>query len=103
MRSSLSTAREKVAALRDALLQPSPEAIEACLPGLVEAAALLRGASPESLTEFRAELHSIKDLIEHGEKLNQGLARILGARLAGYMPTGDAAPIFATGTLSVEG
>lgn len=101
------TARERVAALRDALLHPTPEAIEACVPGLVEAAASIGAGigagDPAELRALQKELRAVQHLIEHGEKINQGLARILGARIAGYTPSGEAAPIQAAGTVCVEG
>jgi len=101
-RSKPSPAREKIAALRQALIAPTPEAIEACLPGLVEAASSLP-ADPAELARFKEDLRSVKNLIEHGEKINRGLARILGARIAGYTPTGEAARIEASGSVDVKG
>ena len=108
MRSNLNVAprgaiRESLAALRDALLSPSPESIEACLPGLVDAASHIGAADPESLHALKNDLRAVKNLIEHGEKINRGLARLLGAKMAGYTPTGDAAPISAAATISIEG
>ena len=104
MRSNLEIVREKIAALREALLNPTPEAIEACLPGLVEAITLLQNAgldwtpAPRLLDQIRA----VQKLIEHGEKMNRDLARILGSQL-GYTVSGDPAPIAAAGSISVQG
>jgi hypothetical protein len=103
MRSNPNTALESVAALRDALLSPTPESIEACLPGLVQAAASISADDPKSLYALKDELRIVRNLIEHGEKLNRGLARLLGAKMAGYTATGDAGPLAATGTISITG
>jgi hypothetical protein len=103
MRSNPNTALESVAALRDALLCPTPESIEACLPGLVQAAACIGAGDPKSLYALKNELRVVRNLIEHGEKLNRGLARLLGAKMAGYTATGDAEPLAATGTISITG
>ena len=69
MRSNPDFAREKIAALRDALLAPDPEAIEACLPGLVEAAAAIGGNDVVSLHALKRELRAVAQLIRHGETL----------------------------------
>jgi hypothetical protein len=103
MRSNLNTAREKVAALRQALLSPTAESIEASLPGLVEAAACLDPDDPQSLRLLKDELQAVQQLIDHGGKLNRGLARILGAKVAGYTATGEAGALSVTGTISIAG
>ncbi len=69
MRSNPDFAREKVSALRDALLNPAPEKVEACLPGLVEAASWIGGGDLHSLQALQKELRAVALLIEHGEKL----------------------------------
>jgi hypothetical protein len=69
MRSNPDIAREKVAALRDSLLAPTPEKIVACLPGLVEAASSIGGDDLGSLRALQKELRAVARLIEHGEKL----------------------------------
>ena len=69
MRSNPDFAREKVAALREALLSPSAEAIGASFPGLVEAASSIGGDDLESLRALQRELRSVAQLIRHGEKL----------------------------------
>ena len=69
MRLNPEFAREKVSALREALLQPTPETIEACLPGLVEAAESIGGDDLQALQLLRNELRAVKRLIQHGEKL----------------------------------
>ncbi|MBZ5603993.1 MAG: hypothetical protein LAO79_16965 [Acidobacteriia bacterium] len=102
MRSNPNSAREKVAALRDALLTATPEAIEACLPGLVQAASSIPD-DPAELAAFKEDLRAVKNLVEHGEKVNRGLARILGAQIAGYTPKGEAAPVEASGSVNLKG
>lgn len=95
-------ARQKIAALRDALLRSSAEEIEACLPGLVQAASAIP-RDPAELASFKKDLQAVQNLLEHGEKINRGLARILGARIAGYTQKGEAAPVAAAGTVDLKG
>ena len=116
MPSAINNARKHVEALRLALLTPSPEQIVRCLPGLEEAARCLAAterelprAGPERL-ELPAELRALKNdlravnrLIERGAAYHQGWAKLLGLAAAGYTPTGDAAPIAASGSLSIRG
>ncbi len=121
MHSNLKTARTHIERLRGALLSPSPDEIEQCLPGLVEAAACLGlvqqklklgeveglgAADPELGRELKAlknDLTAVRRLIEHGASFYQGWAKLLGSATAGYTPTGDAAPISFTGSLSIRG
>ena len=98
-----------------ALLSPSPEEIERCLPALEEAVRCLAGAEQElehpglggELNALKNELRIVSRLIEHGAAFYQGWAKLLGAATAGYMPTGEAAPIAGlmngTGNISVRG
>ena len=95
MRSNLNTARRNVEQLRNALVSPSPQDIEQCLPGLVEAAACLGiiqqnlgagEADPELGRELKAlknDLTAVNKLIEHGATFYQGWARLLGSATAG--------------------
>ncbi len=115
MRSNLKIARNRIEQLRGALLSPSPEEIERCLPGLVEAVACLglvqqnlsgEGADPElsrELKTLRIELTAVSRLIEHGAAFYHGWAKLLGSATSGYTPTGDAAPISAAGTMWIRG
>jgi hypothetical protein len=107
MHSRLRIVREQVAALRQALLSPTPEGIDACLPGLAEAACSISHAGltadDEERRAFKRELRSVNDLLRHGEQMNRGLARLLGARMAGYTSTGDPAAIHAPARLSLQG
>ena len=101
MRSNLNSIREKVAALRDALLSPDPESIEACLPALA-----FSEVTSDDLQELRAlkqELAAVRGLIEHGEKMNRGLARILGEQISGYTPRGASEPVAGSARISIEG
>ncbi len=101
MRSNLSSVREKVAALREALLASDLESIEVCLAGL--AVSEVTSDDLPALLEFQKELAGIRKLIEHGEKINRGLARILGEQIAGYTSAGASEPRTASSRISVEG
>jgi hypothetical protein len=115
MRSNLKTARQHVAALRQALLAPSPEEIERCLPGLAEAATCL-GRSEASLrtetadAQFAADLKNLKldlnmvsRMIRHSAAFYRGWAGLLGAAAGGYSPDGRPKELSVAGTLSVRG
>jgi hypothetical protein len=95
MRSNL---KDQLAQLRAALLSPTPEAIGACLAGLAEAV-----AETKDVSGLEREIQSIKKLIEHGEKMNRGLAKILGEQIAGYTMAGTSEPIPVMSTISIEG
>lgn len=97
-------AREKIAALRLALLSPSPEEISAALPGLEEAVRCLQTVERElregacAPYEVRRELKLLKNdlrisrrLIEHGAAFCRGWAKMLGAGPS-YTPAGQPAP-----------
>src|SRR5712692_10331430 len=116
MPSGINHARTQVEALSIALLSPSPEEVGRCLPALEEAARSLTGAEKElrsgaadrqELQALRNELRVVNRLIECGAAYYQGWAKLLGAATAGYMPTGEAAPISprldGTGSLSLRG
>ena len=119
MRSIITNARRDVAALRRALLLPSPEEIGRSMPALIDAAHALaaveadlrkqpekRGEQPELRAELNALLTDLRlanQLIEHGAALQQGWATLLGAATAGYTPSGEAAPLSASGAISVQG
>jgi hypothetical protein len=97
MRSNL---KDQLAQLREALLSPSPEAILACLPGLAEAISTEPRAD---LRELTREIAAIRKLIQHGERMNRALARILGEQIAGYTSRGAAEAIPAVSTISIKG
>ena len=104
-----------MSALRSALLSPTPDAIVECLPGLAEAAQCL-GAVEQELRmqgarhpELGRELRALKDdlgllhrLLEHGAAFYHGLANLMGSATAGYTPSGKAAPLTASGAISIE-
>jgi hypothetical protein len=119
MRSSVRKAHEQIAALRAALLRGGPVEIEQCLPGLEEAGAVFRhlgealatiqpgsrderDALREEVQALRHELTRAARLVEHGDLLWRGWARILGSA-AGYTAAGEPAPLRASGQLSVQG
>jgi hypothetical protein len=118
MLSKLRNARAQVATLRMALIGPFPEPIIQCLPGLAEAAQNLAsveqelramGTRPED-PRLRAEVEALKrdlylvnGLIERGAAFFQGCASLLGAATAGYRPSGEAAPLIASGCISIQG
>jgi hypothetical protein len=103
MRSNPNFARQQVAALRHALLSANPESIQACLPRLADAAQHIGGDDLDSLIALKNELRAARFLVEHGDRLNRGLARILGEQLAEYTPSGDSTALPGRGTISVEG
>jgi hypothetical protein len=115
MRLNVKQAREKVEALRLALVSPSPEEMAAALPGLEEAALCLatverelREGAPASF-EVHRELKLLKNdlrisarLIEQGIAFCRGWAKLLGAGQL-YTYAGQAAPSPTEGTFSVQG
>jgi hypothetical protein len=115
-RSNIRNARGTIGILRGALLSPSPEEIGQCLSALVEATQCLgsadqelqeqRGERVELLSELVAlkrELRVVNKLIQHGVAFYQGWAHLLGAATGGYMPSGEAAPLTASGAISIRG
>ncbi|HUA82538.1 MAG TPA: hypothetical protein VMB85_01670 [Bryobacteraceae bacterium] len=115
MTSNLKTARNHVASLRQALLTPSPEEIERCLPGLAEAAACLgrieqslRAAPPQpelagELKALQRDLKMVARMIEHSANFYRGWASLLGAAAGGYTHSGRAAELPVAATLAVQG
>ena len=104
MPSSLIEARECVAALRRALLQPSAAELEACAPGLAAAATKLASLNevpdPSEAQTLASDLDACRKLIEQG----QTTARVVSALVAGgYSAAGNAAPLTVAGTFSVAG
>jgi hypothetical protein len=110
----LRNAQDRVARMRAALLTPTPEAIEQCLPGLAEAAGLLShvqrdlaaGGERDILSELhslRRELSALARLIAHGAEFYRGWAALLGAATGGYMPSGEAVPVSPAGKISIQG
>jgi len=114
MRSSVETIRKHIEALRLALLAPSPEGMEQCLPVLADAAGSLisiqrelgrSGGDPELGRELKAlkqDLAAVHKLIEHGASFWNQWAKLLGS-LSGYTPSGEARPVAAAGTISIQG
>ena len=116
MRPSVTIVRRHVETLRLALMSSSLDDIEGCLSSLDDASHGLASAardlpSPGELQErgprgsrlpaesdaeieaLRKELDIVTRLLENGVRLNEGWARLLGAWVAGYMSTGEAAPL----------
>jgi hypothetical protein len=104
MRPKIKQARDRIEALRLALLQPTPEEIGAALPGLEDAARCLETVERELREgtcvpyEVRRELKLLKNdlrisgrLIEQGTAFCQGWAKMLGAGPA-YTKEGYAVP-----------
>jgi hypothetical protein len=103
-RSKIKQARDRIEALRLALLSPAPEEIGAALPGLEEAALCLRTVEQEvresidTPYEVRRELQLLKNdlrivsrLIDHGVAFCQGWAKMLGG-CPPYTQAGESAP-----------
>lgn len=116
MRSSVETIRKHIEALRLALLAPSPEGIEQCLPALADAAGSLISIQRELISagrgdsEFERELKALKKdlaavhkLIEYSAAFWNQWARLLGSMAGGYTPSGEARPVAAAGTISIQG
>jgi hypothetical protein len=116
----IDNARRHVEALRIALLSPSPDEIERCLPSLEEAVRCLAaaerglrdgsGGGPElgpRLESLKSELRIVDRMIGQGAAFYRSWAKLLGAATAGYMPTGEVAPIprpmEGTGSVSLRG
>ena len=111
-------ARRHVDALRQALLSPTAESIEKCLPVLEEAAACLRNvqreldltpASPHSRRQLSGELRALRAqlsvalrLAAEGARFHAGWARLLGAWASGYTRDGEAAALTPAPTVWVE-
>jgi len=108
-------ARERIEALRLALLGSSPEEIAAALPGLEEAAGCLEAVEREirqgacAPYEVRREVQSFKNdlrinarLIEHGVEFCRVWAGMLGGGPA-YTPEGYSEPAERLATLSLRG
>jgi hypothetical protein len=117
MQSNIRDARRHIEALRAALLLPSPDPIEQCLPALEEAVRNLisveqelRDAQSPGRPELRAELKSletemriVKGLIANGAAFYQGWAKMLGAAAAGYTSAGQPAALQPPGSISLRG
>jgi hypothetical protein len=113
--SKVKQAREKIEALRLALVSPTPAEIGEVLPGLEEAVRCLEIVEREvregkdAPYEVRRELKMLKNdlrisgrLIEQGMAFCQGWAKMLGAGPS-YTQTGRAATPSSEGTLSLRG
>lgn len=113
--SKVKQAREKIEALRLALISPTPAEIGKVLPGLEEAVRCLEIVEQEvrerkgAPCEVRRELKMLKSdlrisgrLIEQRMAFCEGWAKMLGAGPS-YTQTGRAATPAAEGTLSLRG
>jgi hypothetical protein len=120
MRAKLQDVRRRVAILRNALLAPSAAEIRRCLPELVEAVRCLssveqslrsqnsNGAHGEEdlareLKTLKHDLLMVHRLIDHSAAFYRGWANLLGAATAGYMPSGEAAPLTAPTVVWMQG
>ena len=115
MLSKIKQARNKVEALRLAMVSPAAEEIAGALPGLEEAVrylAMVEQETREGATapyDVRRELTLLKNdlrisarLIGHGVAFCDGWAKMLGAGPA-YTQAGNTAPSSSEGTLSLRG
>src|SRR5579871_5670470 len=98
--SGITMVRRHIETLRLALVSSSLEEIEECLPSLDKAVHTLTSAAQDPPAEsrveieaLRAELHVVTSLLQNGTMLYEGWARLLGAWIAGYVRTGEAAPL----------
>jgi hypothetical protein len=111
------SATEKIAALRETLLAPSPEALASHVPALEAALHELqleqleqiqqdpgsRGGLRRDLKNLASELRVAGKLIEHGIAFEQGWARVLAAATGSYQPDGEPDPLRVRGSISVRG
>jgi hypothetical protein len=109
-------ARRHVDALKLALESLSQEEIGNCLPRLDEAVACLQAIEQElnkrprrapdigrQLLSLGNELDIAQRLVIHGSAFCESWGRMLGVAAGGYGATGEAAPLAAPGSVSVEG
>ncbi len=115
MRSNIKVARDRVEALRLALISPTTEELGGVLPGLDDAVRCLatieqeiRDGAPATY-EIRSELQILKNdlrissrLIEHGLEFCRGWAKMIGAGPA-YTQEGIPVAPSPAGTLSLRG
>jgi len=124
----LRTVRLSVESLRGALLNPSREDLEQCLPALEEAVRCLvsierklRDQAAESaqhslgptttgatglrtgLEALKNELRIVSRLIANGAAFCENWAKFLGGAEAGYVSTGQPASLTAGGSVSFRG
>ena len=117
MKPGIKQARERLETMRLALLSPSPEDIQAAIPGLEEAVECLAAAEREirahngapfevrrELTLLKNELKLTLRLIEQGTAFGNIWAKMLGAGPA-YTQAGTSAPPIEgpAGALSIRG
>jgi hypothetical protein len=116
MRSSVNAIRNQIGALRLALLAPSPEGIEQCLPSLADAVARVGGIERElrlhpnpdpalgwELKALQRDLRAVGKLVANGLAFWNGWGRLLGSASAGYTPSGEPQPVSASGSISLRG
>jgi hypothetical protein len=110
MPSAVNLARQEIERLRLALLQAAPQPMELSIVALeaaIEGMRLLDARHvPElknELVALRADLARVSRLIESGAALHEGWAKVVGAALGGYTPSGSAAPLTAASRVSVKG
>ena len=115
MRSKIKVARERVEALRLALISPTTEEMGGVLPGLDDAVRCLAAIEQEirrgalAPFEVRRELEILKNdlrisssLIQHGVEFCRGWAKMIGAGPA-YTQAGTPVASSPEGTLSLQG
>ena len=106
MRSSIHSARAKLADLRAALLASCPETLSAQIADLEQCAHALKTVQPYELDELiglSKDLHHTRALLEHGMNLQLGWARMLAASSAEYRPDGEPRALEPQGTVSIRG
>lgn len=112
----LTNAWRQLRQVRQNLLNPSADALSACIPLLEAAAKSLRNVelalrtSPENrlemraeLDRFRSELSVVNALLRHAGSFYLGWAQLLAASAGGYTSSGYAAPLKAAPRLQVRG
>src|SRR5579863_6280588 len=105
---SIHRAQARLTALRNTLLTPSPEGLDAHLPVLEATLYDLQGLQPDGLERreleaLAAQLRAVGRLIQHGLEFQRGWAKLLAAAFSGYRPDGEPRPLQARGNISMRG
>jgi len=109
------SARGRVADVRAALRNPSPEEFEHCIRLLDEAITELKEFEPapiatpnpdllrSEIAALQFELGVVRRIVEGGTELCAGWAKVLATAAAGYTQRGEPAAMPANRSISMEG
>jgi len=112
----LTAAWQQLRQVRQKLLNPSPDALNECIPMLEAAGKALQDietalrANPENrpelraeLERFRSELSVVNQLLRHAASFYLGWAQLLAAAAGGYTASGYATPLPSSPRIKVRG